>query len=145
MHTYEFQDLKVGARVQVKTTSGEWVEATVARLASSINRMVPFRGGRYQGHQVLLASGQKLSDVKADSVRWCLDDMNKQQAMALKFGDKVQVKTTLGNWVEAKVIDKPVTRSGLVYVPVLPTDRRRRRSDVISENIRIQPAEEKQS
>lgn len=71
--------------------------------------------------------------------------MRTYEAQALKVGTKVQVKTSSGKWVEAKVIDKPVTRSGLVYVPVLPTDRRRRRSDVISENIRIQPAEEKQS
>lgn len=69
--------------------------------------------------------------------------MNKQQAMALKFGDKVQVKTSLGNWVEAKVVEKPTTRSGLVFVPVLVTAGRW--SDVTSENIRIQPAEEKQS
>lgn len=67
--------------------------------------------------------------------------MNKQQAMALKFGDKVQVRTSSGNWVEAKVIEKPTSRSGLVFVSVLVTAGRW--SDVTSENIRVQPTEDK--
>lgn len=60
MRKYEAQALKVGAKVQVKTSSGTWVSATVVEEASSKNRRRPV---------VLLASGQTWRDIVAENIR----------------------------------------------------------------------------
>jgi hypothetical protein len=67
MRTYEAQALKVGTKVQVKTSSGTWVSATVVEEASSKNRRRPV---------VLLASGQTWRDIVAENIRSCPTEKN---------------------------------------------------------------------
>ena len=61
--------MKVGDKILVKDTDGEWTEATIIQRASSINRRIPWTGGRYQGHRVILANGQSLVLGRNDTVK----------------------------------------------------------------------------